>query len=135
MSDNLTKSVAQPNPATVPTPRATTRNIVRVVVVLVCLLAVAIVHGAILRVRTGRELARTVKASAEPPPVDVIHPAPATQSSLSIPGTTQAISDAVIYARTSGYITKRYVDIGDNVKSGQLLAEIESPEIDRQLVQ
>src|SRR2546427_9476682 len=49
--------------------------------------------------------------------------------------TTQAIQDAIIYARTSGYLSKRYVDIGDNVKAGQLLAEIASPEIDQQLRQ
>src|SRR6266850_6475004 len=40
-----------------------------------------------------------------------------------------------IYARTSGYLSKRYVDIGDNVKTGQVLAEIASPEIDQQLRQ
>src|SRR4030095_9214131 len=54
---------------------------------------------------------------------------------LSRPATTQAIQDAIIYARTSGYLSKRYVDIGDNVKAGQLLAEIASPEIDHQLRQ
>ena len=50
-------------------------------------------------------------------------------------GTTQAIQDAIIYARTSGYLRKRHVDIGDRVRQGQLLAEIASPEIDQQLSQ
>src|SRR5207237_9351119 len=48
---------------------------------------------------------------------------------------TQAIQESVIYARTSGYVSRRYVDIGDDVKSGQLLAEIQSPEIEQQLSQ
>jgi RND family efflux transporter MFP subunit len=52
-----------------------------------------------------------------------------------LPATTQAIQDSVIYARTSGYLKKRFVDIGDKVKAGQLLAVIESPEVDAQLWQ
>jgi len=54
---------------------------------------------------------------------------------MSLPGTTQAMQDAITYARVSGYLSKRYVDIGDRVKAGQLLAEIESPELDQQLNQ
>ena len=49
--------------------------------------------------------------------------------------TTQAIQDSIIYARTSGYLKRRFVDIGDRVQAGQLLAEIESPEVDAQLRQ
>ena len=67
--------------------------------------------------------------------VYVIRPEPASEANLSLAATTQAIQDAIIYARTSGYLSKRYVDIGDNVKAGQLLAEIASPEIDQQLRQ
>src|SRR6202008_2410708 len=57
------------------------------------------------------------------------------ESGVVLAGTTQAIQDAVIYARTSGYLVKRHVDIGDRVEAGQLLAEIDSPEIDQQLRQ
>jgi RND family efflux transporter MFP subunit len=53
----------------------------------------------------------------------------------SLPGSTQAIEDSIIYARVSGYLSKRYVDIGQKVKAGQLLAEIQSPELDQQLNQ
>ncbi len=67
--------------------------------------------------------------------VYVIRPEPAAEGGLALAATTQAIQDAIIYARTSGYVGKRYVDIGDNVKAGQLLAEIESPEIVQQLSQ
>src|SRR5580704_3605184 len=54
---------------------------------------------------------------------------------VSLPGTTLAFEAANIYARASGYLLKRYVDIGDRVKAGQLLAEITAPEVDAQVAQ
>jgi multidrug efflux pump subunit AcrA (membrane-fusion protein) len=54
---------------------------------------------------------------------------------VSLPGTTLAFEQANIYARASGYVRKRYVDIGDRVKAGQLLAEITAPEVDHQIAQ
>jgi RND family efflux transporter MFP subunit len=54
---------------------------------------------------------------------------------VSLPGTTLAFEDANIYARASGYVAKRYVDIGDHVKAGQLLAEITAPEVQDQVAQ
>ena len=54
---------------------------------------------------------------------------------VALPGTTEAWTTANIYARASGYIEKRYVDIGDHVKQGQLLAEITAPELDHQIAQ
>lgn len=54
---------------------------------------------------------------------------------IILPGNVQAWHEATIYARTSGYIKKWYVDIGSHVKGGQLLAEIETPELDAQLRQ
>ena len=54
---------------------------------------------------------------------------------VSLPGTTLAFEAANIYARASGYVLKRYVDIGDQVKAGQLLAEITAPEVDYQVAQ
>ena len=59
----------------------------------------------------------------------------AEQQELVLPGNIQAFIDAPIYARTNGYLKKWYVDIGTKVKEGQLLAEIETPEIDAQLHQ
>lgn len=55
--------------------------------------------------------------------------------SVSLPGTTEAFEQANIYSRTSGYIAKRSVDIGDHVKAGDLLAEITAPELDYQIAQ
>jgi RND family efflux transporter MFP subunit len=54
---------------------------------------------------------------------------------VSLPGTTSPYTTANIFARASGYIDKRNVDIGDHVKQGQLLAEIVAPELDHQIVQ
>jgi RND family efflux transporter MFP subunit len=54
---------------------------------------------------------------------------------LSLPATTTAFEAANIFARTSGYIEKRYVDIGDQVKAGTLLADITAPELDHQIAQ
>jgi RND family efflux transporter MFP subunit len=68
--------------------------------------------------------------------VSVEHPKSiAPSQELVLPGSAQAFVSAPIYARTNGYIKKWYVDIGEHVKTGQLLAEIDSPEIDQQLAQ
>lgn len=56
-------------------------------------------------------------------------------STVTLPATTTAFEAANILARTSGYIEKRYVDIGDKVKAGALLAEITAPELDHQIAQ
>ncbi len=68
--------------------------------------------------------------------VDVANPqvAAATQE-VVLPGSTQAFTDTPIYARTSGYLKRWYVDIGARVKQHDLLAEIDTPEIDQQLRQ
>ncbi|HEY2534996.1 MAG TPA: efflux RND transporter periplasmic adaptor subunit [Xanthobacteraceae bacterium] len=54
---------------------------------------------------------------------------------VTLPATTSAFAAANIYARATGYIAKRTVDIGDHVKAGELLAEITAPELDHQIVQ
>jgi RND family efflux transporter MFP subunit len=56
-------------------------------------------------------------------------------ANLVLPGSTQAIQEAGIYARTNGYVRKWYTDIGTKVEAGDLLAEIETPEIDQELNQ
>jgi len=54
---------------------------------------------------------------------------------IALPGTISALTEASIYARAAGYVKKRYADIGDRVKEGQILAEIEVPELDQQVAQ
>src|SRR2546422_3700857 len=119
-----------------PAPRARTRTVIVIGVGALVLFLVLLLVGVIPRVRNQRELAmaaQTVQTAV--PEVYVIRPEPAAGADLALAATTQAIQDAIIYARTSGYLSKRHVDIGDSVKTGQLLAEIASPEIDQQLRQ
>jgi multidrug efflux pump subunit AcrA (membrane-fusion protein) len=56
-------------------------------------------------------------------------------SELLLPGSMIPVTEAYIFARTAGYVKKRYVDIGDRVKAGQLLAEIDAPDLDQQVLQ
>ncbi len=57
------------------------------------------------------------------------------ESELLVPGTTQAYTEANIYARASGYLARRLVDIGDHVHAGQLMAVIDAPDLDKQVAQ
>ena len=87
-----------------------------------------------------REKQETAKSANERkdalPKVEVvkIRQSPA-ESELMVPGTTQAYTEANIYARASGYLTKRLVDIGDHVRAGQLLAIVDAPDLDKQVAQ
>lgn len=54
---------------------------------------------------------------------------------LTVPGTTAPITEAYLYARANGYLKKRYVDIGDRVRKGQLLALLDAPDLDQQVEQ
>jgi len=67
-------------------------------------------------------------------PVQVVKYASAT-SELMVPGTTLAYTEAYIYARSSGYLTRRLADIGDRVRKDQLLAVIDAPDLDKQVAQ
>jgi len=70
------------------------------------------------------------------PAVSVVQPAnSANQSSLDLPGRLEAYTRAPIYARVGGFLKAWHVDIGAPVKAGQLLAEIEAPDLDQQLLQ
>ncbi len=73
-------------------------------------------------------------AYAKPPMVDVVTAQPVTQGEdLVLPGQTAAWFESTIYARVNGYVEKWLADIGDHVKKGQLLATIETPELDAEL--
>jgi multidrug efflux system membrane fusion protein len=83
------------------------------------------------RVLQSHELDHAQNSQADVPQVTLVGltGADATKK-LSLPGSVEAILETGIYSRTNGYIHQRYVDIGDRVKAGQLLAEIETPEVD-----
>src|SRR5712671_348314 len=116
-------------------PRFTAWVFVTVLVAGGGMLAYAIHGGITTRVAAESSLARTTEEAAVPI-VNVIHPkVGAPLEELILPGNTQAFSDAPIFARTSGYLRRWYFDIGAHVQKGQLLAEIETPEVDQQLLQ
>src|SRR5271156_2067579 len=99
-------------------------------ILLVCFLGVA---G--LRLFHAHAVAKAGEnAYSTPPPVDVVIARPATNGQdLVLPGETAAWFETTIYARVNGYVAKWLVDIGDHVKKGQLLATIETPELDAEL--
>lgn len=101
-------------------------------------IAILIVLGAILilqRRAQYKALANDTELAAVPT-VAVIHPSVESgEEDLVLPGTLQAYVESPIYARTNGYLKKWYFDIGSSVKKGELLADIDTPEVDQQLSQ
>ena len=109
--------------------------VVSVLAPMVIALGIVIFWGIRSRVEAETRLQITT-ARAAIPTVDVVHPEEgAPTEEIVLPGTTQAFTDTPIYARTNGYLKSWYFDIGTRVSKGQLLAEIETPEIDQQLQQ
>jgi RND family efflux transporter MFP subunit len=105
-------------------------------VVAVCLVAGTVIYSGIhSRVEAEAVLTRSTDDAAIPS-VTVVHPTLGSAAQdIVLPGNTEAFTDTPIYARTSGYLKKWYFDIGAHVQKGQLLAEIETPELDQQLNQ
>jgi RND family efflux transporter MFP subunit len=104
------------------------------IVAAVALLA-AIGYGLHLRSTSEKRVAIATEESAIPP-VNVVHPVEGSKAEdLALPGSVQAFTDTPIYSRTNGYLKKWYFDIGARVRKGDLLAEIETPEIDQELDQ
>ena len=96
-------------------------------------LLVIIAIGIVSRTAAEHNLEKRTDAAAIPT-VNVVHPSAAPLSpEISLPGNTQAYMDTPIYARTSGYLKHWYFDIGAHVRKGQLMATIETPELDQQL--
>src|SRR6266550_7307932 len=117
-------------------PHTRTRTMMFIEIGIVCFFLLLLAIGVIPRVRNQQALTTAAqKAQNNVPGVYVVRPQAASDADLTLAATTQAIQDSIIYARTSGYLRKRYVDIGDQVTAGQLLAEIESPEVYQQLRQ
>ncbi len=116
--------------ATPPRRRLVTAGIVGVVIVIA-----VVVTGLTVRAADSRKLKSWTDTQAVPT-VSVIQPVrEASGPTLTLPSQLQAYSRAPIFARVSGYLKAWYVDIGGPVKAGQLLAVIETPELDQQLVQ
>ena len=82
-------------------------------------------------------LVAEAKAEGQAHPTVTVAPVrrAAGQVDIVLPGNIQAVTEAPVLARADGYIKKRYADIGDRVQAGQLLAELEAPELDQQVQQ
>lgn len=103
--------------------------------ILAILFLVAAVVGIASRFSERKALAKETEELAVPY-VSVIHPkSEPPQDELVLPSTLQAYIESPIYARTNGYLKKWYKDIGSRVREGELLADIETPEIDQELMQ
>jgi multidrug efflux pump subunit AcrA (membrane-fusion protein) len=106
-----------------------------VIIVLAAILAILL--GWLPRHKRQQEIEREARERTQSvPKVEVLRVVrgPAI-SELMIPGTTLAYEEAYIYARASGYVSRRLVDIGDRVHEGQLLAVIDAPDLDKQVSQ
>jgi len=103
--------------------------------ILLAIVVAIVIATVVPRLKARAELeARTNDLAV--PTVSVVHPKlGAPQTEIVLPGNVQAFADSPIYARTNGYLKKWYVDIGARVRAGQLLADIETPEVDQQLDQ
>ena len=101
----------------------------------VAIAVVLAVWGIVSRVSARYALSRQIAIAAATTVVTVKPTVASGSEALVLPGSVQANYEAPIYARTNGYLRAWYTDIGTPVKKGQLLAEIDTPEIDQQLGQ
>jgi RND family efflux transporter MFP subunit len=103
--------------------------------VIALLVGAVVIRGINSRIKAASDVTSETQHEAEPT-VAVIHPkSGAPVEEILLPGNIQAFVEAPIYARTNGYLKQWTADIGARVKAGQLLAEIETPEVDKQLDQ
>src|SRR4030088_863643 len=113
------------------------RTLIIAVVLLGALVASALLFGYLPRRSTTRQLtSAAAKRRSTPPIVNTAMVTRAPNSTdVSFPGSITPITEAYVYARAAGYLKRRYVDIGDRVSAGQLLAEIDAPDLDQQVTQ
>jgi RND family efflux transporter MFP subunit len=106
-----------------------------ILVLAVVTAAVIVVAGILPRIQARTALRRETAEMAVPSVVVVQPQRSAPAQEIVLPASVQAFADAPIYARTNGYLKRWYVDIGTRVTEGQLLAEIDTPEVNQQLRQ
>jgi RND family efflux transporter MFP subunit len=131
---NATTELLKETPAEVqPVPAGSRKPLVFGAAALAVLAALAGI-GIVPRLERRAELDRARARAEAGTHVSVVSPrAAAKETVLTLPGGTQAIQETTLYARTSGFLGQRKADIGDRVEAGQLLAVIESPELDQEL--
>ncbi len=134
INTDLTTPSGEKNAPSAPPPEQRIGRGMGIGILIVGVVIVAVVvFGLMSRAASERALENQTTVAAIPT-VKIVHPVPSTLSSeLALPGNTQAFTDTPIYSRTSGYLKKWYFDIGAHVGKGQLMADIETPELDQQL--
>jgi RND family efflux transporter MFP subunit len=124
-----------PHPSSADAAQQKSGHGVLIAIIAVIVVIAIVVAGVVPRLRAKAAL-RVETNSLAVPEVAVIQPKRgSTAQEIILPGNIQAFIDAPIYARTNGYLKIWYSDIGVHVKKGQLLAEIDTPEVDKQLAQ
>ncbi len=138
LADNGTDAIAaERGPHEPPHVQLSPRSVVRLGIILLIVFAIIFALGYLPHLRDKRITSAAAKREENSSPVVEVVAArrSSSQSDLELPGTATALVEAPIYARASGYVGKRYVDIGDRVRNGQLLALIEAPDLDQQVDQ
>jgi len=111
-------------------------GIAKVVVAIVLVVGGAFAFGYVRRSKAHAEMPALPATSSGALRVDVLKPtALSSDQALALPGVVKPLEEAKIYSRSAGYVRRWLVDIGDRVNEGQLLAEIDTPELDAQLAQ
>lgn len=104
------------------------------IAIFIAVVAALLAIGIVPRITQKRSLAAEVSAASDTIVSTSVSTAVRSKSQpLNLPGTLQPLHEAVVYARSAGYVRQWYADIGARVKAGQLLATIEAPEVDQQV--
>jgi RND family efflux transporter MFP subunit len=105
--------------------------------VLACLVAAGIIGGLMPRLSRQKGLLAAAQEVTDRKPVVIASPAhfATSQNTIDLPGDLQAVIESPIFARTDGYLKVRYSELGDHVKAGQVMAELETPDLDQQIAQ
>jgi RND family efflux transporter MFP subunit len=133
MSQNSLGAVEISEQKSVPQKAGKKRSKVPLLAGAVVLIALAVIGFEALSSRTQAVRQRSQPAAEAA--VTVVHPQKASITIPLLPGQTEAYTDAPIFAQTSGYVKMWYYDIGAKVKAGDVLAEIDTPEVDQELTQ
>jgi multidrug efflux pump subunit AcrA (membrane-fusion protein) len=114
-----------------------TRRVIRIGVAFAIVLVVLLILGILPRRRLQQQLNAEVASGAGALPIIAVAKAerPTTASTVLLPGTMEALHEAALYARVSGYVRRWYADIGTTVRAGQVLADIDVPELQQSVLQ
>ncbi len=116
-------------------PAVSTRKLLVMGLIGLCVAGGVVVNGLVARARTDTKLKSWADAQSLPT-VAVVYPERTeTNATLDLPGRLEALSRAPIFGRVSGYVKSWSADMGAAVKAGQVIAEIEAPDLDQQLLQ